>query len=116
MNAPIDTLAFAQSFEDAGLDHDQARALAVAFGKTYEAGREDVITRDVLRAELAELKSEIKSDLAAIRVELVREIGTVGKDVSGRLWSTITIIAGVATAISATISAAVALLLKAGGL
>lgn len=105
MNAPIDTLAFAKNFEEAGFGHEQARALASAFGQTRESAREDMITRDVLRSELAELK-----------LDLIREINLVGKELNGRLWSTIAIIAGVSTAISATVGAGVALLLKSGGL
>jgi len=123
MNAPIDTLAFAQRFEEAGFGHEQARALAAAFGQARESTREGLVTKDYLDARLAEFESRIggelvavKGELSAMKVELVREIATVGKDVNGRLWSTITIVAGTATAISAAISAGVALLLKAGGL
>lgn len=130
MNAPIDTLAFAQRFEEAGFGHEQARALAAAFGQARESTREGLVTKDYLDARLAEFETRISGDLAAVKgefstvkvelstmkVELVREIATVGKDVNGRLWSTITIVAGTATAISAAISAGVALLLKAGGL
>lgn len=105
MNAPIDTLAFAERFESAGFAQQQARLLAAAFGEAQEAGRDDRVTKAYLKAELAELK-----------LELVRGISTVGKDVSNRLRSTITIIAGVSTAISATVGAGVALLLKVGGL
>ena len=101
MNAPIDTQAFAERFAVAGFGADQARVLASAFAEASEAGRENLVTKEYLRAELAELK-----------VELVREIGTIGKDITGRLWSTIAILAGVSTAISATIGAAIALIAK----
>ena len=101
MNAPIDTLAFAERSEGVGFGPEQARALALAFGRAQEAGRSDLVTRDYLDARLAEIKQAIAEN---------------GKDVTGRLWSTITVIAAVSTAISATVGAAVALLLKAGGI
>ena len=104
MNVPIDTLSFAERFEGAGFGHDQARALAAAFGQAQEAGREDLVTTAHFDLKLAELKAE-----------LTRAIADNGRDISGRLWSTVTIIAGVATAISATIGAAVALILRWGG-
>lgn len=101
MNVPIDTLAFAERFEGAGFGHDQARALAAAFGLAQEAGREDLAT---------------KTDLTLVKAEVLQAIAENGKDVGNRLWSTVTIIAGVSTAISATIGAAVALVLKWEGL
>lgn len=116
MNAPVDTLAFALSFEEAGFGHDQARALATALGKTHEAGREDLVTKDHLDARFAEFEGRMNKQFGDLEVRLTRQIGEVGKDISNRLWSTVTIIAGVATAVSATVGAAVALLLKSGGL
>ena len=101
MNAPIDTHAFAERFATAGFNAKQARELAAAFAEAGEATREELVTKEYLRAELAELK-----------VELVREIASVGKDVNAKLWSTVAIIAGVSTAISATIGAAATLLVK----
>ena len=105
MNIPIDTLAFADSFETAGFGHDQARALATAFSKAHDAGRDELVTKDHFDARLAELETR-----------LTWKIAENGKEISARLWSTITIIAGVSTAISATIGAATALLLRAKGL
>jgi hypothetical protein len=105
MNVPIDTLAFAKNFEDLGFAHDQAHALAAAFGTAHAAGREDLVTKDYLNGRLGEME-----------VRLVKQIAENGRDISARLWSTVTIIAGVSTAISATIGAGVALLLHAKGL
>lgn len=101
MNAPLDTLAFAERFESAGFGHDQARALAIAFAQSQEAAREDLVTKEYLDARLAEVKQVVAEN---------------GKEVAGRLWSVVTIIAGVSTAISAVVGAAVALLLRSKGL
>ena len=100
MNMPIDTLAFAENFEGAGFGHDQARALAAAFGRAQEATREDLVT---------------KSDLAVMKAELLQAIAGNGRDISARFWSAVTIMAGVATAVSATIGAGMVLVLKWGG-
>ena len=116
MNAPVDTLAFAERFESAGFGHDQARVLAAAFGSAREETREGLVTKDHLDARLAEMEARLTRELTTTKTELIREMAAVGKDVSNRLWSTVAIIAGVSTAISATIAAGVALLLKAGGI
>jgi hypothetical protein len=112
VNAPIDTLAFAERFEEAGFGHEQARALVQAIQQAQDNGREELVTKSHLDLRLAELTTQMRE----MEVRLTKQIGDNGKDISNRLWSTVTIIAGVATAISATVGAGVVLLLKAGGL
>ena len=123
MNAPIDTLAFAEKFEVAGFAQDQARVLASAFGQTYDAAREGLVTKEYLDARLADVegrlgaaiadvKIEVTKHLADSRIDLSRDIAQIGKDVQGRLWSTVAIIAGVSTAVSATIGAAMTLIVR----
>ena len=112
MNIMINTLEFAESFEQAGFDHDKARALAGAFAKAQESGREDLVTKPYLDARLSEMKVELIQAISDQNVSLTKAISEVGKDLTGRLWSTIAIIAGVSTAISATIGAGLALILR----
>jgi hypothetical protein len=134
MNMMINTLEFAETFESAGFGHEQAKALASAFGRANEVGREDLMTR----TDLALFKSELMQALADQgayltktiadqnitmtksisdqNVTLTKAIADNGKDINGRLWSTITILVGVSTAISAAVGSAVALLLKSQGL
>lgn len=127
MNAPIDTLAFAKSFEEAGFGQEQARVLATAFGRSHDDAREGLLTKTELDLRLSEfearlnkqlgdMEARMNKQLGDMEVRLTRQIGENGKDVSGRLWSAITIVAGVATTISAVVAAATALLLKYGGL
>lgn len=127
MNAPVDTLAFAERFEEAGFGHDQARVLAAAFGQARESGREDLATKADLDLRLAELESRLAKQfgdlegrlakqLGDMEVRMTRHAGEVGKDATGRLWSAVTIIGGVSTAVAAAISAGVAILLKSGSL
>lgn len=111
MNAPIDTLAFAERLEEAGFGHGQARALASAFAQARTSTREDLVTQPYLDVRLSEFEARLNKQLGDLEVRLTRQIGETGKDLSGRLWSTVTIIAGVSTAISAVIGAATALLL-----
>ena len=48
MATMIDTLEFAARLEQAGFEHDKARALAAAFALANETGREDLVTRPYL--------------------------------------------------------------------
>ena len=149
MNAPIDTLAFAERFESAGFGHDQARVLAAAFGQAQDGAREGLVTKADLDLSLSELEGRLAKqfgDLESrtnkqfsdfetrmnkqlgdfetrmtkqfgdLEVRLTRHVAEVGKDASGRLWSAVTIIGGVSTAVAAAISAGVTLLLRSGAL
>ncbi len=127
MNAPIDTLAFAQKFEEVGFATDQARALAVAFGQSRNSVREGLLTTSELDLRLSEFEARLNKQLGEMEVRLNKQLGEVevrlthytgdvGKDVSGRLWSAVAIIGGVAAALSTAISVGVALLVKSGAL
>lgn len=127
MNAVLNSLEFAKAFERAGFDHDKAHALADAFVQAHDASRDDLVTKSDLNLRLAEFEARLNKQLGDmearsnkqlgdIEVRLTRQVGEVGKDISARLWSTIAVIAGVSTAISATVGAGVAMLIKAGGL
>lgn len=116
MNAPIDTLAFAERFEEAGFGHEQARALAAAMGQARDGAREDMATKVDLDFKLMEFEGRIAKQLGDMELRLTRHIGEVGKDAIGRLWSAVAVIGGVSTAVAAAISAGVTLLIKFGGL
>ncbi|MBV8973141.1 MAG: hypothetical protein JO290_12715 [Sphingomonadaceae bacterium] len=125
MAAVIDTLEYAERFESAGFEHDKARVLAAAFAVAGEAAREELVTKPFLELRLAELEARLMKQLGDqearlnrqlgdFEVRLTRQIGEVGNGLSNRLWSTVAIIAGVSTTISATVGADVALLLHKG--
>lgn len=77
----IDTLKFARSLSDAGMDRRQAEALVQGLS---DADTSDFATKaDVgegraevagLRADMAELRAELKGEIAGLRVELKGEI------------------------------------------
>ena len=65
MNAMIDTLKTAKAFEDAGFGKAQAATLAIS------ASREDLVTKEFLRSELAILRGEFRGELSGVRTEIV---------------------------------------------
>lgn len=125
MTIAINTLEFAERFESAGFEHDKARALANAFASAQEVGRGNLVTKLYLDSRFAEsdarlfkAMSEMKVRLTKVTLELevhlTKQIGEIVNNSINRLWSRVAIIAGVSTAISATIGAAVALILHRG--
>lgn len=67
----IDTLKFAKNFETAGFAKSQAEALTAAMAEMTSLAREDLVTKSDLRVGLAELKSELKGDIAGLRTEMI---------------------------------------------
>jgi len=86
----IDTLKFARSLSDAGMDRRQAEALVQGLS---DADTSDFATKaDVgevraevaaLRADMAELRAELKGELAGLRVELKGEIAELRIELKG---------------------------------
>ncbi len=67
MIAAFDTLTAARRMEDAGMKREQAEAVAEAVRSATGADREDLATK----ADLADVKAELKADSASLRAELV---------------------------------------------
>lgn len=67
MIAAFDTLTAARRMEDAGMKREQAEAVAEAVRSATGADREDLATK----ADLADVKAELKADSALLRAELV---------------------------------------------
>jgi hypothetical protein len=86
----IDTLKFARSLSDAGMDRRQAEALVQGLS---DADTSDFATKaDVgevraevaaLRADMAELRAELKGEIAGLRVELKGEIAELRIELKG---------------------------------
>ena len=70
MNAMIDTLKTAKTFEDAGFAKPQAEMLAVTIAEAMRDSREELVTKDYLKAELAIIRTEIKAEIAGVRTEI----------------------------------------------
>lgn len=68
----IDTLKVSKAFEDAGFVKAQADTLAITIAEATSASREDLVTKEFLRAELAVLRSELRTEMAGVKNDLVR--------------------------------------------
>lgn len=128
MATMIDTLEFAERFEDAGFDHKQSRALASALSLAYDAGREELVTKPYLDLRLAESEARvlkaisdlgegIRKDMREMDVRLTKQVGAVETGLTkqigdsqdrlqSRLWWAIAILASAAAAVSAAVQVA----------
>jgi hypothetical protein len=71
MNAMIDTLKAAKSFEGAGFAKAQAESLATTIAEATSASREDMVTKDYLKGEMAVLKNDIVRWMLGSQVMLI---------------------------------------------
>ncbi|MBV8971836.1 MAG: DUF1640 domain-containing protein [Sphingomonadaceae bacterium] len=91
----IDTLKLARNFETAGFATPQAEALTAALVDLRADAREDLATRDDLKAGMSEVRAEIresrtesKSDLRVAVADLKIEIATaVSSSQNKILWA-----------------------------
>jgi hypothetical protein len=75
----IDTLAYSRDMERVGFAPEQARGMAEALDKALST--DPLVTRDYLRAELAELRADMRAELAELRAEL----GGVRAEIRGEI-------------------------------
>ena len=71
MATVVDTLKISKSLEQAGFAKPQAETLAVTFAETTSTSREDLVTKDYLRGELAAQKNDLVRWLLGSQVALV---------------------------------------------
>ena len=69
----------------------------------------ELVTKDFLRAELAELRTELHTEIGSVRTELGTEIGSVRAEMAA-MQSTLTVRMGSAIAASTALLAAVGIL------
>lgn len=60
----FDKLAYVDRLKAAGFDGDKARAMAEGLDVAL---REEIVTKSELRAQFAEFKTEVKSEVAVLR-------------------------------------------------
>ena len=69
MAAPtLDTLATAHTLEAAGIERQQAEAIATALCQATDANREELVTK----ADLAALKADLKAEFADLRAYMLK--------------------------------------------
>lgn len=84
MNVQVDTLEYATALEQAGIARPHAEAIAKLQARTVrDLVDHELVTKDFLKSELAELrsemaqlKSELRSEIAVSKSELRDEIRT----------------------------------------
>ena len=81
MNAMIDTLKYAKSFETPGFDKPQAEAIVGALADMASVAREDLVTKTDLKLALSELRTELKDDTAALRSDLQIAVSELRQDI-----------------------------------
>lgn len=121
MATMIDTLEFAERFEEAGFEHKQARALANALSLAHDTGRQDLVTKPYFDLKLAAQEARtdtrmaemeariikaiadqgegIRKDMGAMDVRLTKQIGDSSNNVQTRLWAAVVVVGGLAAAI-----------------
>ncbi len=124
----IDTLEFAERFEDSGFDHKQSRALASALSLAHDTGREELVTRPYLdlrlvesearvlkaitdlgegiRKDMREMDVRLTKQIGAVETSLTKQIGDSQDRLQSRLWWAIAILASAAAAVSAAVQLA----------
>jgi hypothetical protein len=66
MAVAIDTLRYAESFTEAGLEPRVAKVLAHAFAEAHAIAREDLVTKEYLDFRLAEFERRMDVRFAAV--------------------------------------------------
>lgn len=68
----LDTLAMSERLADAGVETRQAKAIAAMIGESQTVGRDDLVTKPFLAAELSQVRSEIRTLNAELKADMVR--------------------------------------------
>jgi hypothetical protein len=77
MSAIIDTLRVSKAFEGAGFAKGQAETLATTIAEATSTAREELVTKDYLKAEIAGLKNELVRWVIGSQVALVAILATL---------------------------------------
>ncbi|WP_341210801.1 hypothetical protein [Sphingomonas paucimobilis] len=78
MATMFNSIRASRELETAGAAKPLADAIATILGDTMVTSREDLVTKDYLKAELATVNTEI----ARVRTEIASEIGTVRTEIA----------------------------------
>jgi hypothetical protein len=71
MSALIDSLRTAKSFQSAGFPQAQAESLATTIAEATSSAREDLVTKDFFKAEMAGLKNDLIRWVMGSQVALI---------------------------------------------
>ena len=91
--AAFDALATAHTLEEAGVECQQAEAIAGAMRQATEADRDQLATKADLAALKAEIKAELKAEIAALKAEMLKvAVGAVAAIVLANAGLTVALI------------------------
>lgn len=68
----LSTLALSKDLEANGFSVPQSQILAETIVEAVESDNKNLVTKDYLKAELAELKMELKSDIATLETRVIK--------------------------------------------
>ena len=80
MATMFNSIRMSRQLEEAGAQKPLADAIASMLGDTLGQSREDLVTKDYLKAELAQLRSELRIEIADVKSDMIRWL--IGSQVS----------------------------------
>ncbi len=84
MNIRVDTLEYANALEQAGIARPHAEAIAKLQARAVnDLVEHELVTKEHLRSELSQLRSELKSDTSTLKSELKSEIAQLESRMRG---------------------------------
>lgn len=72
MATMFNSIRASRELETAGAAKPLADAIATILGDTMMTSREDLVTKDYLKAELAMVRTEIASEIGTVRTEIAK--------------------------------------------
>ncbi len=90
----LSTLAISKGLEANGFTIPQSQILAETIVEAVESDNKNLVTKDYLKAELMELKMELKSDIAALETKMAGFETRVIQWMIGLQFSTIGLVVG----------------------
>lgn len=79
----VDTLEMAQAMRRSGLPQEQADTIAEQIGKSFAS--DELATKQFVRAEVADLRTDLTRQMGELRAELHREMGLLSWKTAGML-------------------------------
>ncbi|MFZ1425499.1 MAG: hypothetical protein WAS21_01870 [Geminicoccaceae bacterium] len=79
----VDTLEIAQAIRRSGLPQEQADTIAEQIGKGFAS--DDLATKEFVRAEIADLRTDLTRQMGELRAELHKEMGLLSWKTAGML-------------------------------
>lgn len=83
--ATFDTLKFANTLKAAGVPEKQAEAQAAAFAEVIQINLKELVTKDDLTREIADLRKDVKQEIKDVEQRLTARIDTLAAQLKGEM-------------------------------